>query len=112
MATDPSVEHLLSYIAANLHEPLHYGRLEPALHLDRFTIIRRVREHTGLTPRALQHRCRIEDAKRRILHGEPFVEIAHVTGFADQAHFCRVFKRLVGMSPGCFRSHAVCEELA
>lgn len=31
-------------------------------------------------------------------------EIAALTGFADQSHFTRVFKRIVGVTPGAFRN--------
>jgi AraC family transcriptional regulator len=34
----------------------------------------------------------------------PIVDIALATGFCDQAHFCRTFKRLTGMNPSELRS--------
>jgi len=30
-------------------------------------------------------------------------DIALATGFADQSHFTRAFRRVTGMSPGAFR---------
>jgi AraC family transcriptional regulator len=33
----------------------------------------------------------------------PLADVAAATGFADQSHFCRVFKRLVGCTPSAFR---------
>ena len=103
---------MLAYIAAHLHEPLQYDRLEPDVCLDRFTIIRRVRERTGLTPRLLQHQLRIAEAQRRIRRGERLADIAQDTGFADQAHFCRVFKRLAGVTPSRYRREALRGEAA
>jgi AraC family transcriptional regulator len=35
---------------------------------------------------------------------EPLAAIATATGFADQSHFCRTFKRLIGMTPAEYRS--------
>ena len=35
----------------------------------------------------------------------PIDEIAQQTGFADQAHLSRVFKRVTGMTPGQFRRY-------
>ena len=32
-------------------------------------------------------------------------EVAIATGFADQPHFSRVFRRLAGTTPGRFRAH-------
>jgi AraC family transcriptional regulator len=49
-------------------------------------------------------RLRIEEAARRLASGAgPLVEIALDAGFADQAHFSRVFKQVTGHSPGAYR---------
>ena len=32
------------------------------------------------------------------------VDIAHLSGFSDQSHFTRIFKSLVGLSPGKYRN--------
>lgn len=36
--------------------------------------------------------------------GMPIAEVALVTGFADQAHLTRVFKRVLGVTPGAVAS--------
>lgn len=47
---------------------------------------------------------RVRKAKEHLLSGDlPLVEVALVTGFADQAHFTRTFSRVVGASPGAWR---------
>jgi AraC family transcriptional regulator len=49
-------------------------------------------------------RVRVERACCEILRGERnLADIALETGFADQAHLTRVFKRFLGVSPGAFR---------
>ncbi|HEY7818875.1 MAG TPA: helix-turn-helix transcriptional regulator [Vicinamibacteria bacterium] len=49
-------------------------------------------------------RLRVERACREILKGEQtLADIALEAGFADQAHFTRVFKRFLGVPPGAFR---------
>lgn len=60
------------------------------------------------------HRCtigeyvrnlRIEYARSRMLASDdPLVEIALASGFADQTHFSRSFRRVTGMTPGEFRA--------
>jgi AraC family transcriptional regulator len=47
---------------------------------------------------------RIERAKRFLLcSDEPLIEIAHKTGFCDQASFSRTFAKVMGNSPGRWR---------
>jgi AraC family transcriptional regulator len=47
---------------------------------------------------------RIERAKHFLLcSDEPLIEIAHKTGFCDQASFNRTFTKVMGNSPGRWR---------
>jgi AraC family transcriptional regulator len=51
------------------------------------------------------YRLRVEFACRELSKREPrLADIAFRGGFADQSHFCRVFKRVTGVTPGAFRS--------
>ncbi|HUB15066.1 MAG TPA: AraC family transcriptional regulator [Acetobacteraceae bacterium] len=49
-------------------------------------------------------RRRVERAQRLMLvSNEPLSQIALACGFADQAHYCRVFRDVVGQSPNAWR---------
>lgn len=49
-------------------------------------------------------RCRIEWAASELLTSDLSVAtIAHATGFYDQSHFCRTFRRVVGTTPSRYR---------
>jgi AraC-like DNA-binding protein len=67
----------------------------------RFTAI------TGLAPARFQMLRRIEQACTLLREGElPIKEIAELTGFADEFHFSKRFRQIVGQPPGRFREHA------
>jgi AraC family transcriptional regulator len=54
-----------------------------------------------------RRRLRVEFACREIC--KPDASLAHVAlaaGFSNQAHFCRVFKRLTGMTPAEYRTNS------
>ena len=56
-----------------------------------------------MTPHAYLLNCRIQHARRLLRGRQPLAEVAHASGFADQAHFQRVFKRLTAVTPGHYR---------
>jgi AraC-like DNA-binding protein len=67
-------------------------------------LIRAFKAAHGLTPHAYQLNCRIEIGRSQLRAGRSIADVAFATGFADQAHFQRVFKRLVAATPGQYRA--------
>jgi AraC-like DNA-binding protein len=56
------------------------------------------------------HRRRVERAQQLMLVSEQsLVEIALSCGFADQAHYCRIFRTIVGLSPNAWRRQNMVE---
>jgi AraC-like DNA-binding protein len=62
----------------------------------------RFREAVGLTPKALGRLIRVEHAAQRVRAGDPLADIAYASGYADQSHFNRDFRDLVGCTPTQF----------
>jgi AraC-like DNA-binding protein len=63
------------------------------------------RHEYGLPPHQFRLQVRIERAKRLLFSGLSIAEVALQTGFSQQSHFGRHFKRLTGVAPGsCVRS--------
>jgi AraC family transcriptional regulator len=51
------------------------------------------------------HRLRVRSACEHMLAPEPsLADISFSTGFADQSHFTRSFRKITGMTPAAFRS--------
>lgn len=70
-------------------------------------VARAFRAHMGCSVGEFQRRLRIEWAMIQLQQSEsPLHAIARDAGFFDQSHFCRVFGRHVGTSPGQFRRGA------
>jgi AraC family transcriptional regulator len=58
----------------------------------------------GMTVCHYIRRRRIERAQQlMLLSNEPLSQIALACGFGDQAHYCRVFRDVVGLSPNVWR---------
>lgn len=66
-------------------------------------LIRAFRQHYAITPHAYLVNRRIQFAQKVLKDGASIVEAALAAGFADQAHFQRVFKRLLAATPGQYR---------
>jgi AraC-like DNA-binding protein len=67
-------------------------------------LLRLFRATTGLTPAGYQLHRRVERARLLLASGLAIAGVATMTGFADQSHMTRVFRRIVGVTPGRFAS--------
>jgi len=52
-----------------------------------------------MPPHAYQVRIRVEAARRMLLSGFAIATVAAELGFADQSHFTRHFRRVMGITP-------------
>jgi AraC-like DNA-binding protein len=68
--------------------------------LSTFHLIRVFRASFGLPPYKYLEQVRIQQARRLIRNGLPLTHVVHATGFSDQSHLTRYFKRIVGVTPG------------
>jgi AraC family transcriptional regulator len=92
------------WVQANLSEPFSLEEMAGSVGLSVFHFSRALKASTGLTPRGLVTRRRLERAEVLLAEGRmPLAEIALATGFADQAHFTNLFRRETGVTPGAWR---------
>jgi AraC family transcriptional regulator len=97
-------ERVRVFIEDNVGERMSLQDLARVAGISRFHFARQFRLRTGESPMGYLLRRRIERAKP-MLRGpsaKRISEIAADLGFADQSHFARTFRRLVGMSPSDF----------
>jgi AraC-like DNA-binding protein len=91
-------------LADRFAEPLTLADLETLTGADRFRLIRAFRTTYGLPPHAWQVQVRLARARAMIRSGSPIAAAAAATGFADQSHLTRLFKRSFGHTPGLVAS--------
>lgn len=92
------------YIRENFRRPLRVEEIARAVGVHPVYLARLFRRSFGCSIAAFLRARRIDDAARRLLRGgEPLAEIALSTGFSDQSHFTREFRREAGRSPARFR---------
>ncbi len=65
-----------------------------------FQLVRAFRQATGLPPHAYQTLLRVNLARRLLRTGSSLADVALDSGFSDQNHLARHFKRVHGVTPG------------
>ncbi len=77
--------------------------LEAVTGLDRYELARQFRFVHGTSPYRYSLLRRLDHARDLLRSGLPTVQVALAAGFADQAHFSRMFKLAYGLTPGSYR---------
>lgn len=95
---------LMSYIESKLDSHIRAADLAGVVQLSKSYFFRAFRKTFGEPPCSYIVRLRIRRAQELMLASR--VSLSHVAlecGMSDQAHLCRVFRRIVGTSPGAWR---------
>lgn len=90
------------YLEDNLTESVSLECLARVANLSPFHLARVFGEEVGIPPHAYQTQARVRRARDLLLRGLPVARVAQETGFADQSHLTRHFKRLIGVPPGSY----------
>jgi AraC-like DNA-binding protein len=83
------------------------AELEAVTGLSRYELARQFRAAYGTSPYRYSLMRRLDFARKRLDGAMPLAELALAAGFADQAHFTRMFGWAFGLTPGRYaRLHA------
>lgn len=94
------LRRITEYIHEHLHQDLSLVELSAIAQLSPYHFLRLFKQQMNITPHQYILQCRIEQAKYLIQHSElSLAEIAFKTGFSDQSHLTRSFKRITGVTP-------------
>ncbi len=78
------------------------AQLEAVSGLSRYALARHFRACLGTSPHRYLVMRRLDRARGLIRRGVPLADAALASGFADQSHMTRQFKKAYGVSPGRF----------
>lgn len=92
------------YLEAHVTRGVRSQELERITGLDRFALARHFRAAFATSPHRFLLMRRLQQAKVMIGAGEPIAEVATATGFADQSHLTRHFKKAFGIAPGAWNT--------
>jgi AraC-like DNA-binding protein len=83
---------------------VHSSELEALTGLTRYDLARQFRVMCGTSPYRYLLMRRLDFAREQISQGRSLAEVAIEAGFADQAHFSRMFKATFGLTPALYRT--------
>lgn len=92
------------YVAVHLHLKIKLGDLTQLTHFSRRKFSRTFKASFGCTPSQYVRHMRIARAQNLMTEfHDPLRQIAAECGFADQSHFSRCFRQVVGEPPTIWR---------
>lgn len=102
--TSAVARQVMDRLADQLTCPPALADLAADAGLSRYQLLRAFRAEVGMPPYAWLAQHRVARARLLLEHGHRLAEAATLTGFADQAHLTRWFRRVVGVTPGAYRN--------
>jgi AraC-like DNA-binding protein len=98
-----SVQAVRDLLPQRLADPPSLAELAAMTGLSQFALLRAFRRQTGMPPHAYLNQLRVRRARLLLDRGLAPADVAAQTGFADQAHLTRHFKRVVGVPPASYQ---------
>jgi len=94
---DPRVRRIIDQANANLDQPLNRAAETAGVYLSPSRLRHLFVEQTGLAFKTYVLWLRLVRAPQVYAEGRNLTEAAHAAGFADSAHFSRIFRRTFGL---------------
>ncbi|GAA6618163.1 helix-turn-helix domain-containing protein [Scytonema sp. NUACC26] len=94
------LQQVREYIHEHLDRNLKLVELSAIAQISPYHFLRLFKQQMGITPHQYILQSRIEKVKHMLQHSDlSIANIAVQTGFSDQSHLTRCFKRIVGVTP-------------
>lgn len=96
---DKTIDSAKNILEKEPEHNLQIEQLSKQVFVSKYHLIREFKEQIGLTPHRFQMQNRIRKAQHLLKEGKPIIEVALATGFYDQSHLNKWFKRVVALTP-------------
>ncbi len=101
-----AIKEVCEFIRTHYEQDLSLRRLSSVTRLSPFYFQRLFLQNTGVSPHEYLVQYRIKKARELLSQGRSIADVALDTGFVDQSHFTRSFKRATGITPGSYISRS------
>jgi transcriptional regulator GlxA family with amidase domain len=101
-SVSPAIRRVLEFIEQNFARPITLAELASLCGLSLCRFVTVFRSQVGIPPHQYLCRTRVRRARALLRQGVPLAAVALDTGFCDQSHLSRHFKRQCGITPGHF----------
>jgi len=98
-----AVKLAIACLQERFQEPVGLEELVALTGMSPYVLIRNFTDLAGMPPHAYQIHVRVERARAMLARGVHPGLVAATTGFADQSHLVRLFKRVMGITPGAYQ---------
>jgi len=101
------LRRVTEYIQQNLDKSLTLAELADVVYMSPYHFARLFKGSTGVPPHRFVVRQRIARARGVLARPElSIAEISRLVGFRTPSHFTSVFRRVLGITPGAYRTAA------
>ncbi len=105
------LRRVTEYIQQNLDKDLTLAELAAVVYMSPYHFARLFKGSTGVPPHRFVVRQRIARARGVLATPElSIAEISRLVGFRTPSHFTTVFRRVLGITPGAYRTVALQED--
>jgi two-component system, response regulator YesN len=102
--TNVHIRNALNIMTERYNQPLTLSMVAGEIGLSANYVSALFQQVVGISFREQLSRIRVEESKRLLISTNyPLSAIALSMGFTDQSYFCKVFKRLTGITPSQYR---------
>ena len=99
-----ALQRVRDYIAVHLEGNITNDALAEIAGLSVCHFARAFKQSQGMSPHRYVLHCRVERAQELLASTQlPLSEVAIGSGFSDQSHCARCFRKIVGLTPGAYR---------